>query len=225
MMNPMNNLKSQINNPDENISENALNNAVSQMLDYTFEKELRAEIPRRSINSNTNTLKIRRLIIGAMIGVAICMILFIGYKLLIGHPNLENLSTQYAHSVIVKHPGLTKGENDNSNLNAIKAFNMEDWESASRLFNGLEQNLENQYYEGVSRFYNKEYERAITIMKKDRFASSVYSEEVKWFLANAYIQVKDFDSGLRILESISKNEWKYDESRILREAIEKMTKG
>lgn len=222
----MNNLKSQINNPDENISEKALSNAVSQMLDYTFEKELREDIPKRPLNSNNNGNRpnIRQLIKYAMVGIAACMVFFIGYKLLNPSPNLENLSSQYASSAIVKHPGLTKGENDNLNLNAINAFNIEDWESASQLFNGLEQNLENQYYEGVSSFYNKAYTKAIFILKQEKFVSSVYSEEVKWFLANAYIQTKDLDNGLQVLESISKNEWKYDESRVLIAAIEKEKK-
>lgn len=201
----------------EDQSELALNKGIRTLMDqqlrHELDKELKSHLHQAGSSSQAVVRKmfpIKWLSIAAsFVVLAIATFWWLNQA-----PSVS--PQQYAMADVIKHPGLTKGQEnpDAKRAEAITAFNAQNWQAAATAWSAADLKAEeSRYYLALSYFYAGSYANANTQFVTLTSANSVYSQEVKWFYGLSLILNGEKDRGKQVLSTIAQDEWHYKEAQ------------
>lgn len=203
----------------EDQTELALNKGIRTLLDQQLRQELGKEVKSHLQQAGPSSpAVVRKMFPIKWLSIAASFVVLViaTFWWLNQAPSVS--PKQYAMADVIKHPGLTKGqENPNAKrAEAITAFNAQNWQAAATAWSAADLNAEEtRYYLALSHFYSGNYANANAQFATLTSANSVYAQEVKWFYGLSLILNGEIDRGNALLASIRENEWHYQEALTL----------
>ena len=208
-----------INSEDAAHNEAALSKGVRTLLDRDLRKELDAAI-RQQINPSQVAHKavVKKMLPLRWLSIAASFVVLVVATFWWLNQSPSVSPQQYAMADVIKHPGLTKGQDavDAARAQAITAFNAQNWQAAATAWSAADLNAEEtRYYLALSHFYSGNYANANAQFATLTSANSVYAQEVKWFYGLSLILNGEKDRGKQVLSTIAQDEWHYKEAQSL----------
>lgn len=208
-----------INSANETQSEMALSKGIRTLLDQQLRQELDKDVKSHlSQAAPTTQPVIKKLFPMRWLSIAASFLLLAIATFWWLNQSPMVSPQQFAMADVIKHPGLTKGQEATSTARAeaITAFNTQNWQAAATAWSAADLNAEEtRYYLALSHFYGGNYDKANAQFATLTSSTSVYAQEVKWFYGLSLLLNGETSRGQAHLATIQQGEWHYDEAQSL----------
>lgn len=158
------------------------------------------------------------------VAASIMVLLYIGNDMMIQKQSAQTLAQGYLESEPLHHPGAIKGVSDQDQQNrllAISLFDSKKYQEAIDKFNLIDQiDDQDTFYLGLSYLYTNQVDSAIPYFNALENNTTIYREEINWFLSVAYILNNNSAMAKSRLVKIENGEWNYQKAKKLLKNLE-----
>ncbi len=200
--------------------EELVKKAVHQYLDEQLKEKMRKNLPRKRkpILERQRLSWPRVLTIAASIAILVLAVYFFAQD----QTTPQQLAAQYLSNTEMFHPGLPKGEVDetmSARARAIRAYEERNYALAAQQFASIsEPNDQDQFYQALSLLKSERTQEAADVFEQIKNQER-YAEERTWCHALSLILNHNENEAIDLLKQIKAGDWKFDEAQHLLQVL------
>jgi len=185
-----------------------------------YESKLKNDfgVMKSSVSTPPKKRKHRKLFIISGIAAALCVLFYCTNSLgVLNKP--DNFVSNFITNDYFIHPGNEKGRSQSDTelrSLAIIAYRDRDFMNSAAFFDTIESKTsDDQFFAGLSHLYKGDYTQSIQSFTVLRSDTSVFREEINWYLSIAYLSNNEIDQALAVLSQIQEDQWNFHHAQEL----------